>query len=96
MKRGAERSTEEALNLARECYADSKLKRKDVRATKLIDFEGTAKHLNVNIICMNLKKRAVRMQAKYGGWCMVKSNIEIPSKQLTWACLKGIVFISTR
>ena len=47
---GAERSTKEALNLAREFYSDNKLKRKDVRATKLVDFEGIAKHLNVNIM----------------------------------------------
>ena len=50
VKRGAERSTKEALNLAREFYSDNKLKRKDVRATKLVDFEGIAKHLNVNIM----------------------------------------------
>ena len=50
MKRGAERSTKEALKLAREYYADNKLKRKDVRATKLVDFEGIAKHFNVSIM----------------------------------------------
>ena len=50
VKRGAERSTKEALNVALEFYSDNKLKRKDVRATKLVDFEGIAKHLNVNIM----------------------------------------------
>ena len=49
VKRGAERSTKEALNLAREFYSDNKLKQQDVRATKLVDFEGIAKHFNVNI-----------------------------------------------
>ena len=50
VNRGAERSTKEGLNLAREFYSDNKLKRKDVRATKLVGFEGIAKHLNVNIM----------------------------------------------
>ena len=49
IKRGSEFVTKEALNLAREFYSDNKLKRKDVRATKLVDFEGIAKHLNNNI-----------------------------------------------
>ena len=39
-----------SLNLAREYYGDNKLKRKDVRPTKLVDFESIAKHLNVNIM----------------------------------------------
>ena len=58
MKRGAERSTKEALNLAREFYSDNKLKRKDVRVTKLVDFEGIAKHLNVNIMLCESKKES--------------------------------------
>ena len=37
-----------ALNLAREYYCVNRLKRKDVRPTKLIDFEGIAKQHNVN------------------------------------------------
>ena len=58
VKRGAERSTKEALNLAREFYSDNKLKRKDVRVTKLVDFEGIAKHLNVNIMLYESKKES--------------------------------------
>ena len=58
MKRGAERSTKEALNLAREFYSDNKLKRKNVRATKLVDFEGIAKHLNVNIMLYEPSKES--------------------------------------
>ena len=50
VKRGSEFVTKEALKLAREYYTDSKLKRKNVRATKFVDFEGIAKHLNVNIM----------------------------------------------
>ena len=40
--RERERLTREALKLAREYYENNKLKRKDVRATKLMDFEGIA------------------------------------------------------
>ena len=50
VKRGSVFVTKEALKLAREFYSDNKLKRKDVGATKLVDFEGIAKHLNVNIM----------------------------------------------
>ena len=45
-----------SLNLAREYYGDNKLKRKDVRPTKLVDFESIAKHLNVNIMLYEPKK----------------------------------------
>ena len=67
VKRRAERSTKEALNLAREFYIDNKLKRKDVRAIELVDFEGIAKHFNVNIMLYEVKKRVARMQVRYGG-----------------------------
>ena len=43
--RGTKFLTREALKLAREYYGNNKLKRKDVRATKLMDFEGIAKSL---------------------------------------------------
>ena len=56
VKRGAERSTKEALKLAREFCSDNELKRKHVRVTKLVDFEGIAKHLNVNIMLYESKK----------------------------------------
>ena len=42
--------------VAREYYGDSKLKQKDVRPTKLVDFEGIAKHHNVNIMLYEPKK----------------------------------------
>ena len=45
-----------SLNLAREYNGDSKLKRKDVKPTKLVDFEGIARHHNVNIMLYELKK----------------------------------------
>ena len=48
-KRETERTTKEALKLATEYDGDSKLKRKDVRATRLVDFEGIAKKFRINI-----------------------------------------------
>ena len=54
--RGTEFVTRAALNLAREYYGDNKLKRKDVRPTKLVDFEGITKHHNVNIMLYKPKQ----------------------------------------
>ena len=39
-KQREKRTTREALNLACEYYENPKLKREDVRATKLVDMEG--------------------------------------------------------
>ena len=64
LKRGSEFVTKEALKLAREYYADNKLKRKDVRATKLVDFEGIAKHLNVNIMLHEPSKESGKDEGK--------------------------------
>ena len=50
------RNCRAALDLAREYYGDNKLKRKDVRPTKLVDFEGIEKHHNVNIMLHEPKK----------------------------------------
>jgi hypothetical protein len=41
--------TKEAKKLARDYYGNAKLKVGDVRATKLVDFEGIARHHNLNI-----------------------------------------------
>ena len=41
--RERERLTREAKKLVREYYGNNKVKRKDVRATKMMDFEGIAK-----------------------------------------------------
>ena len=56
IKRGTEFVTKAALDLAREYYGDNKLKRRDVRPTKLVDFEGIARHHNVNIMLYEPKK----------------------------------------
>ena len=41
--------TREALNLARGSYNQPKLRVRDVRATKLVDFENIASKFKVNI-----------------------------------------------
>ena len=51
-----ERNSNAALNLAREYYGDNNLKKRDVRPTKLLNFEGTTRHHNVNIILYEPKK----------------------------------------
>ena len=43
------RNCEASLGLACEQYGDKKLKKKDVRPTKLVDFEGIVRYHNVNI-----------------------------------------------
>ena len=66
--------TKAALNLAREYYVDNKLKRKNVRPTKLVHFESIAKHHNVNIMLYEPKKNS----AKYAGsaWRLFYGKIQ--------------------
>ena len=47
-----------ALKLTREYYGDNNFKKKDVRPTSLADFEGIARHYNVNIMVYGPKKNA--------------------------------------
>ena len=56
VKRGSEFVTKEALTLAREYYGNDKLKRQDVRPTRLVDFEGIAKKFSINIRVYEPKK----------------------------------------
>ena len=51
-----ERNCDAAKNLAREYYGDNNLKKRDVRPTKPVDFEGIARHHNVNIMLYEPKK----------------------------------------
>ena len=50
------RNCDAAKNLACEYYGDKNLKKRDVRPTKLVDFEGIARHHNVNIMLYEPKK----------------------------------------
>ena len=51
-----ERNSDTAKNLAPEYYGVKNLKKRDVRPTKLVDFEGIARHHNVHIILYEPKK----------------------------------------
>ena len=51
-----ERNCDVAKNLAREYYGDKNLKKRDMRPTKLVDFEGIARHHNVNIMLYEPKE----------------------------------------
>ena len=61
------RNCDAALNFACEYYGGNKLKKRDVRPTKLVDFEGIAKHHNVNIMLYEPKKGRGKMQDLYCG-----------------------------
>ena len=69
-----ERNRNAALNLAREYYGGKNLKKRDVRPTKLVDFEVIAKHQNVNIMLYEPKKD----RGKDAGsmWRLVYGNIQ--------------------
>ena len=51
-----ERNRNAALGLVCEYYGDKNLKKRDVRPTKLVDFEGIARHHNVNTMLYEPKK----------------------------------------
>ena len=64
---GSQFVTRAALDLASKYYDDDMLKRKDLRPTKLVGFEGIARHRNVNIMLYEPKKDWERMQHPYVG-----------------------------
>ena len=68
-----ERNCKPALNITREYYGDNKLKKRDVRPTKLVDFEGIARHHNVNIVLYEPKKNARSI------WWLVYGKIQYKS-----------------
>ena len=92
VKRGSEFVKKEALKLAREFCSDNKLKRKDVRATKLVDFEGIAKHFNVNIMLYESKKESGEHAGKI--WRLVhgKNQYRDTLPTINMALLKGHCF----
>ena len=65
------RNCRAAIDLAHKYCGDNKLKRKDARPTKLVDFEAIAKHLDpvffgsYNIMLYEPKKARARMQDLY-------------------------------
>ena len=50
-----ERNCKTTLNLACGNYGDNNLKKRDVRPTKLVDFESIVRHHNVDIMLYELK-----------------------------------------
>ena len=67
IQRGTEFITRTALNLAREYYGDKNLKKRDVRPTELVDFQGIVRHHHVNIMLYEPKKDKGKEQDLYGG-----------------------------
>ena len=70
IQRGTEFVTRTALNLACQYYGDKNLKKRYVRPTKLVDFEGIAKHHNVNIMLYEPKKNSRSI------WQLVQGKIQ--------------------
>ena len=77
IKRGTEFVTKAALNLAHKYYGDTKLKRKDVRPTKHVDFECIAKHHNVNIMLYEPKEDSGKDAGSI--WKLVYGKIQYKS-----------------
>ena len=88
----SKRNCKAALNLAREYYGDNKLKRKDVRPRRLLDFEGIAKHHNVNIMLYEAKKNARSVwQLVYG---KIQHESDLPT--INMRLLKGHCFYTKK
>ena len=73
IQRDTELVTRTALSLARECYGDKNLKKRDMRPTKSVDFEGITKHHNVNIMLYEPKKD--KRKDKGSVWRLVYGKI---------------------
>ena len=86
-QRPEEDTTREALNLAREFYNQLKLQVRDVRATKLVDFENIASKLKVNIRLYEPKNQST--------WKLVFGQNQFKSffQMLTLVYTKGTVFV---
>ena len=70
-----ERNRNAVLNLAREYYGDNNLKKRDVRPTKLVDFEGIVRHHNVNIMLYEPKINAGSVWRLVYGKVQYKSDL---------------------
>ena len=72
-----ERNCDEAKNLAREYYGDKNFKKRDVRPTKRVDFEGIARRHNVNIMLYEPKKD--RGKDARSVWQLVYGKNDLPT-----------------
>ena len=77
IERSTEFVTKAALNLVCEYYGDNKLKRNDVRPTKLVGFEGIAQQHNVNIMLYEPKKDSRKDAGSI--WRLVYGKIQYKS-----------------
>ena len=73
----SKRNFKAALRLAREYYGDNNLKKRNVRSTSLVNFEGIAKHHNVNIMVYEPKKNARSAWQLVYGKIQHKSDLPI-------------------
>ena len=89
---GSEFVTKEALTLATEYYGNDKLKQQDVRATKLVDFEGIAKHFNVNIMLYESKKESGEDAGKIWRLVYGKTQYKNTLPTINMGLLKGHCF----
>ena len=90
IQRDTEFVTTTVLNLTREYYGVKNLKKRDVRPTKLVGFEGIAKHHNVNIMWYEPKKN----KGKHAGsvWWLVFGKIQHKNNLPTINILGGHCF----
>ena len=70
-----ERNCDAALGIACEYYGDNNLKKRDVRPTKLVDFEGIVRHHNVNIMLYEPKINAGSVWRLVYGKVQYKSDL---------------------
>ena len=75
------RNCEVVLKLAHEYCGDNKMKKRDVKPTRLVDFEGIAKHHNVNTMLYEPKKD--RGKDARSIWRLVCGKIQHKSDLLT-------------
>ena len=92
IQRGTEFVTRTVLNLVLEYCGDKNLKKRDVRPTKLVDFEGIARHHNVHIMLYEPKKDSGKDAGSL--WQLVYGKIQhkndLPTKNM--GLLRGHCF----
>ena len=84
IQRGTEFVTRTTLDLAREYYGYEKLERNNVKPAKLVDFEGIAKHHNVNIMLHEPKKNRGKDSGSIWRLVMAKFSTKTTCLQKTW------------
>ena len=90
-----QKNCDAALKLPCEYYGDKNLKKRDVRPTRLVDFEGIAKHHNVNMLYEPKKDRGKNAgsiwRLVYG---KIKHKNDLPT--INMGLLRGHCFYITK